>query len=288
VGRSRLLLMVLLTLLLAGCAGRALRVGDRQVLLHEAMVEEVKGSRLVFVGEVHTDQGHHDLQLQVLRAMHDAGGEVAVALEMFSRRSQPHLDAWRDGALPEEAFAELYRLEWRNTPYELYAAIFRYARDRGIRLVGLNVPREIVQKVAGSGFSSLTEGELAQLPTGIRCDVTPEFRRTMQQVFTLFHGGERSLDNFCEAQMLRNSGMAMTLAEVMERDPALRVLVLVGGGHAVRQGGIPELLPPTLRRQSRVIIPAINGITADNVTAEHGDYLLLGGHSPLLDYLAGY
>jgi uncharacterized iron-regulated protein len=280
-------ILLCLVLVSAGCGSRVLRVSDRLSLPVKAMVEEAKGSRIIFVGEVHTDEDHHDLQLEVLREVHGAGDEVAVALEMFTTLSQSHLNAWSEGTMAEEAFAELYRRDWRNTPYELYAGIFRYARDNRIRLVGLNVPRDIVQKVAKSGFASLSEEEMARLPAGVTCDVTPEFRRDMMQVFSSHHGGARSVENFCEAQMLRNSVMASVLVDFLEKNPSSRVVVIVGGGHALKQGGIPDLLPSALQSQVSVILPAISGITADNVTTDQTDYLLLDSSSSLLDLLMG-
>lgn len=272
----------------SGCSGmEVLRVRDRQVLPLESLVEEVKGARLVFVGEVHTDAAHHDLQLKVLKGALGEGGELVLACEMFTARSQPLLDLWANGAMDGESFEHLYGQEWRNTPYGLYADIFRFARQNRIRVMGLNVRREIVQKVARSGCDSLTAEERTELPEGASCQVSPQFRQFMERVFARHPTSDRSFDFFCEAQTLWNSAMGRTLADFMAMNPATRVVVVVGGGHALREAGIPDHLPSSLAREARIIIPEINGIDGGNVTLGMADYLLLEGRNPLLELLLG-
>src|SRR6185369_5803088 len=58
-------------------------------------------ARLVLVGETHTSVESHRVELQVIKALADAGRHVTVALEMFPYPSQPALDAWNQGAESE-------------------------------------------------------------------------------------------------------------------------------------------------------------------------------------------
>jgi uncharacterized iron-regulated protein len=272
----------------SGCGGmEVLRVSDRQQIPVESMVKEVKGARLTFVGEVHTEEAHHDLQLKVLMAAREQGGELALACEMFTAASQSLLDLWFDGAMDHESFENLYRQDWRNTPYGLYEDIFSFARQNRIRVIGLNVRREIIQKVARSGCDSLSAEERKELPEGVRCEVSPQFRQFMERVFAKHPLSDRSFENFCEAQALWNSSMARVLEGFIATSPDTRVVVVIGGGHALRQVGVPGHLSPRLALEARIIIPEINGIDEGNVTPELADYLLLEGNNPLLGLLLG-
>jgi hypothetical protein len=62
---------------------------------------------------------------------------------------------------------------------------------------------------------------------------------------------------------------------------------MVGGGHALRNAGIPGLLPSPLGHEARIIIPEINGIDEGNVTLDLADYLLLEGGNPVLEMVMG-
>ena len=55
-------------------------------------------ARLLLVGETHTSIESHRVELQVIKALADAGSHVTIALEMFPYPSQPALDTWNQGA----------------------------------------------------------------------------------------------------------------------------------------------------------------------------------------------
>ena len=154
-------------------AGRLLRVSDgRELGLDEALAE-LAAARLVFLGEFHDQPDHHQAQLAVIRALHEADHPVAVGLEMFRADDQPALDSWVDGTLPLAEFLSVYYANW-NFPWAFYGDIFLYAREHAIPLVGLNLPLELVQQVARSGFGSLSPGQLQRLPA-VQCVVEPEY-----------------------------------------------------------------------------------------------------------------
>ena len=116
--------------------------------------------RLLFVGESHTDMAFHQVQLQVIRELKKRGREVMIGLEMYPYTEQASLDLWNAGAVDENEFVSKSRW-YKNWGYHwyYYRDIFLFARQNGIRMFGVNTPREVVSAVRRKGFQNLTPEE---------------------------------------------------------------------------------------------------------------------------------
>ena len=127
------------------------------------ILQELMKKRIILVGEHHTEERHHNAQLLIIKALHEAGVPLALGLEMFRADSQDALDQWLKGKLDDREFQKVYQDSW-GYPLPLYGDIFEYARAKRIPLVGLNIPRTVTQKVARGGFMSLSKQEKEDLP----------------------------------------------------------------------------------------------------------------------------
>ncbi len=275
--------------MLTGCGmTTAVRMSDRQKIPIERMIGEVKDAPLIFVGEIHDDSEHHDLQEQVIRGVHGAGRPVAIGLEMFTAESQPELDAWVAGRLADNRFIALYARNWKE-PFHLYAAIFEYARANRVPLVGINVPREIIQEVKRSGLQALPEELRRKLPDDINCEVTGDYLEFMRRI-SAGHRGSGELSHFCEAMMLWNSLMARNIAAYLDKHPGTAMVVLAGVGHARKKWGIPEQLDKGEKRYDyRVILPGLTDIAdLPQATGAEADYLVEEPRSKIRRVLIGY
>lgn len=251
-----------------------LNVADGEFVSFDEVIEDLRGVRLVFMGELHDNMGHHRAQLQVIRALHDAGAPVAIGLEMFRTDSQKALDRWVAGKMSEQRFLRTYFDNWSMWP--AYREIFLEARERKLPLVGLNISREITQRVARSGFASLSPQEVGQLPGRVRCDVDQKYKEYIRRVLGGHVHNNSSFLHFCEAQLLWDTVMADALLDFLETHPNHVVVVLTGSGHAWKYG-IPEQIGRETEVPYRVLLPEIPGrIEVDDVTPAEADYLMLG------------
>lgn len=271
------LLLIALSLFLTAplqgaAAGRVLRLADRQGISFSKMVDEISPARYLFLAENHTDSWHHAAQLDIIRALKKSGRPLAIGLEMFTSSSQNKLDLWNSGGLSVEELRQVYIRDW-NVPWDLYRDIFLYARDNRIPLVGLNLPKAISSKVASRGFASLTPEERSQLPPGITCNVSPAYMAFIRQAYSSHGMDGREFTNFCEAQLLWNRHMARQLQSYAAGNPNQTLLVLVGIGHALRQGVPAETTGDT--NSYRVILPEFAGLNRTNLTKNDADYLIL-------------
>ncbi len=275
--RNRLSTLVPLTLLLLVFANPAgahiFNLGTGSYISFPEMVDDLKSVRLVFIGELHDNAAHHRAQLQVIQALHEAGVPLAIGLEMFRWDSQAALDRWVAGTMDERQFQKVFFENWSMWP--VYRDIFQYARNRRIPMVGLNITREITQKVARNGFGSLSAEQRGALPL-VRCDVDPRYQEYLRRTLGSHAHNGAAFRNFCEAQMVWDTVMAKNLIEYLGRHPEKVVVILAGSGHAWKFG-IPEQI---LRHGSlpfRVLLPEIPGrIDPTNITPREADYLLLG------------
>jgi uncharacterized iron-regulated protein len=265
--------LALFLLISVSNADQIMRITDRQSILFNRMIAEIRGNRLIFIGEVHDQMVDHLREFRIIRALNDTGTPLAIGLEMFTADDQNVLDKWVARKIDEEDFISFYRRNW-DIPWAFYRDIFLYARWHGIPLLGLNVPREIVHKVAREGFAALAPEERKKLPAGITCNVDAAYMALMKKVFAEHaEGGDLSLNHFCEAQMLWNKGMAIQLLEYVRRHPGGSVIVLAGTGHAIKQG-IPREALNGAGIAAKVIIPEDAEFSHDTVTEGDADYLI--------------
>ena len=257
----------------ASTVERIHRVSDGKILSLSELTKDLIESRLVFVGEIHTFQRHHHVQLQTIRALKEAGAPVAIGLEMFRRDNQTNLDRWVAGELSEREFQKIYYKNW-NYPWPLYRDIFLYARKYKIPMVGLNVPPEVTRQVAREGFASLSPKQRGDLPM-VTCRVDPEYMAFVRRSLGMHGHGGMEFTKFCEAQLVWDTAMAWSLLRYLEKSPEATVVVVAGSGHSWKLG-IPAQIQSRSTVPFRVILPEVPGrVELENITVNETDYVWL-------------
>ncbi len=250
-----------------------LRTRDGEFIRFDRMIGEIRKANIILVGESHDSERDHQIQLDVIKALHKAGALLAIGTEMFRADSQKQLDEWTRGTLGLNDFLKVYYRNW-NMPWPLYEDIFIYARDNKIPVIGLNVPEAITQKVSREGFSSLTDAELKQLPPGISCNVDPAYMDFIRRAYSVHGKGEKSFVSFCEAQMIWDKSMAWHLTEFLKKDPDRTVVVLAGIGHSWKRG-IPEQVKQLSRLSCMVVLPEVpEHASGAAALAQDADYIM--------------
>jgi uncharacterized iron-regulated protein len=258
------------------CAGGdILRVRDGAVISFDRMIREISKADIVFVGEVHDQQGHHDMELRIIRSFHESGAPISIGLEMFRSDSQKVLNSWVNGSSSLEQFLPSYYDNWQQ-PWPEYRGIFLFAREHRIPLVGLNIPPDISNAVARRGFIALNSEQKQKLPPGISCDIDPTYMQFIRQAYAGHaHHGDRQFLNFCEAQMVWDKSMAWKLIEYHQKHPGKTMIVLSGVGHAWKRG-IPEQVARQTSFTYKVVLPAVPGqVERGSVSLHDADYVML-------------
>jgi uncharacterized iron-regulated protein len=230
-------------------------------------------SRIILVGERHTEMSHHDAQYAVIKGLEENGGTVAVGLEMFAAQDQKALDLWVAGEMSRDEFQRQYYENW-SFPWPLYRKIFDYAREMAIPLVGLNVPRSITRQVSQRGFQSLSPEQRRQLPDKVVCEVDDEYMEFIRRAYGAHAPGRMNFTFFCEAQMVWDQAMAIGALQYLLTNPGFTMVILAGTGH-VWKPGIPEQIRLRSSLPQTVILPRIPGaIDTGLTTLEEADYII--------------
>jgi uncharacterized iron-regulated protein len=297
-----MLLILLGGVLLAGCAGKTplppwvlkinmlkAPVGPEEILkLPEGdpipfvqLLNDLDTTRVIFIGESHDQTEHHQIQVKMIQDLVAKGRDVAIGMEMFERSQQATLDRWSQGLLTEEEF--LIESQWEKTwgiDHELYKGILDAAKTHHLKILGLNVPRDLVRTVAENGMQGLSPEERKLLP-----EMDLANRQHRAYIATIFKGHEKGsakdFGNFYEAQCLWDEGMAQSLSEFLKSPQAAgkTVLVLAGSGHIVFGFGIPN------RLYRRTSVPYQTIILKTWSEKVNGDVTFTGAPSPLANFL---
>ena len=218
------------------------------------VARRLRNTRILLIGELHTSKESHRVQRQVIDALHRAGRRVIIGLEMFPYTAQGPLDRWSRGAaegptpMSEEAFIKesAWYLHWGYN-FGYYRDIFLFARDHGLRMVGVNAPREVISAVRKKGLRNLAPDEARQLPADIDTDNAEHL--TLFKAFLgggdVTHGGaggtnEQTWKGMLAAQTAWDATMAFHAVKAWReaKDEQAIVVVLVGSGHVAYGLGI--------------------------------------------------
>lgn len=221
------------------------------IVSFDAMMADLSGVPVVYIGESHTNTEHHEIQLRILTALFHHYSKPSVGMEMFARTYQAQLDAWSAGQLDETQFLKKthWYANWRYD-YGLYRAILDFVKTNHLPLLGLNLPFHIPPKISIGGIDSLSETEKKDLPEAVVLTDT-EHREYLQEIFSLHRiPGRNEFEHFYEAQCAWEDTMAETVAR---HSQTAQIVVLAGNGHIYRKFGIPKRAFDRSRAEYRTV-----------------------------------
>lgn len=240
--------------------------------------------RVVFVGESHTDAAYHQVQYQVMRELQKRGRTVLVGLEMFPYTAQPSLDRWNQGGQTEQAFLDdsHWYLNWGYN-WAYYREIFLFARDHGIKLHGVNTPREVVASVRKKGFKDLTPEEAAAIPAKIDT-ASVDHRRVVKALFSDDESGMHTMsdqvfEGMFSAQCTWDATMGYNAVQALKKSGGAKdiMVVLIGQGHVAYGLGIQRQAATWFEGKMASVIPVhvedLKGKDTAKVQASFADYL---------------
>lgn len=240
--------------------------------------------RVVFVGESHTDAAYHQVQFQVVRELQKRGRSVLIGLEMFPYTAQPSLDRWNQGKQTEQTFLDdsHWYLNWGYN-WAYYREIFLFARDHGIRLHGVNTPREVVASVRKKGFRDLTPEEAAAIPTKIDT-ANADHRRVVKALFSGDEGmmhtmSDQVFEGMFSAQCTWDATMGYNAVQALRKSGGAKdiMVVLIGQGHVAYGLGIQRQAATWFDGKMASVVPVhvedLSGKNTAQMQASFADYL---------------
>lgn len=232
------------------------------------LIDHLSNAEVVYVGERHPDKNHHDIQLKIIKSLHELRPNLVVGMEMFDKSYQQVLNQWSGGQLDESEFLKKthWYANWRY-PFELYRDILLFIKENNISLIGLNIPFHIPSKIAIGGIDSLLAPDKFFLPETIITSIEPH-RQYVEKIYekhTL--KGRNNFQTFYEAQCIWEDTMAEVVAAYSREKP---MVVLAGNGHIIYKFGIPDRAFQQNPAPFKTIYPAAAGQSAE---LDYADYI---------------
>ncbi|MBI4776165.1 MAG: ChaN family lipoprotein [Deltaproteobacteria bacterium] len=288
-------LIAVAAVIVSGCAGQLksptpeYNVDDivdtktGRVVAFDDLLAALTEVQVAFIGETHDQVSHHEIQLKIIRALLEVQADVVLGMEMFTYEVQPVLDAWTLGELDEETF--LREVDWDaiwGYPYILYRDILDEARIWSLKVLGLNAPHDVIQRIARGGLKGLSPEDRSKVAEDIVLDL-PDYRKYIRKQYT--EHDQKDLENFeffFQAQRAWDETMADTLAKhLLEIERTAKILVFAGAGHIYKGYGIPDSFKRRTGLPYVTIIPVEPGYAGEAVRDRIADYIWVARPSKL-------
>lgn len=248
----------------------------------EKIVDSLKETDVVFLGEQHDDAVTHYLQNEIFRRAfekYNSNRKVALSMEMFERDVQVVVDEYLKSLISENHFL-LSSRPWNNYKTD-YRPMVEFAKQNNLPVIAANAPRRYVNMVSRGGRDTLNQlsptakNWLAPLPYG-------EPSKTYGDKFKALMGAmpeaTAGLDKILASQSLWDATMAYSIAEFLKQNKGALVVQLNGGFHSEsRLGTVEHLL--RYNPKARVLVvtfkPAENLDQFEKANENLDDFIVL-------------
>jgi uncharacterized iron-regulated protein len=263
----------------------------------EDVLADLTGAGAIYVGEAHTIQRHHAVQLRLLQELFARGRPLVLCLEQLEARDQPAVDRYNRREIDFATLAQEinWAKKWGN--YADYRPLCEFARDHRIPVRGLNAPADVIRAISrGGGLAKLPAEQRAHLPAEIFTD-DPVYERLMNLELAVHMAAmdPSRLRPMFEAQAARDETMAANVVAARQSpgEPARTAFVVVGAGHMRFGLGTAERArrrdPALVERlvliteSGQLQMSAADKAVSREVTVSHADHRAIG--RPPGDYL---
>jgi uncharacterized iron-regulated protein len=221
-------------------AGKIMDTGAGLEIELPALARRSLDRDVFIIGEYHDSYGCHAFQKEFIEALAREHPRLVVGFEFFNRDDDPALALYLGGKIDETEL--LRKTGW----YARGAMNFAYTRlvletvkRLGLKAVGLNVPRELISRVAKKGFASLGEAERGMFPGVDR--TYPEHEYYVRRTF-----GEFAVQvpfwfqNVYAAQKCWDTVMAESMRQALARPESrgCKGVIIAGSAHVAYGLGI--------------------------------------------------
>jgi len=207
------------------------------------MLADLAGARVVYLGERHTIDWHHQLQAQIVADLAQRGVRLVIGLESMEPSHQAALDRFHRKEIDIDQLAQTtdWARRWRN--WQQYRPILELARRFEVPLIALNAPAQVIRQVArNGGVAKLDEQARRQLPAQMQLDDPPYAKLLSLQMMVHASASPERLRPMIEAQIARDEAMAAALTEYLQSSAGegRTAVVICGAGHASYGLGMPS------------------------------------------------
>lgn len=175
---------------------------------YKEMLKAASEADIVFFGEVHNNSLCHWLEIELAKDLYDLRKDkLVLGAEMFEADNQLLLNEYVTKFIRKKDFESEAKL-WPNYKTD-YAPLVDFAREKGIRFIGTNIPRRYAAIVNQKGFAGLDSINAYQraliAPLPIKYDSTLKCYASIGEAIG---GAMHGTMHIAEAQAMKDATMA--------------------------------------------------------------------------------
>ncbi|MBI5778957.1 MAG: ChaN family lipoprotein [Planctomycetes bacterium] len=261
--------------------GKYLDTRTLEVIDYDAMMSRLKDIQVIYLAEEHTNMAHHRLQADVLKSLSAGNPKTALAMEFLYRSQQVFLDDYSAGKVSDADFDKGVADKFSPGWYPMYSPIIHFARANKLKILGMNVERDIRMKMVTSGWGSLTPEEQKLVAKDI--DMSNQAHRALYDknsagMKNMMQGPmeERMYKSMCVWDETFGETIANYLKE--KNDKNIQVMVILGSGHAAYKFNTPERSYKRFPVPFRTLVP----YTLNDNRGKESDFRKLLSENPLI------
>ncbi|MGO9112319.1 MAG: ChaN family lipoprotein [Thermoguttaceae bacterium] len=207
------------------------------------VVKDLGKAHVVYLGERHTLERHHDTQAGLIADLAHGGASLAVALESLETSQQASVDRFNRGEINFDGLAAAIDWAKRWPDYKQYRLVLDAARRAKAPVIGLSPSPELIRAIARStGVDRLDAKLRKQLP--LEMDFKDPVYKNLLAAQMMVHmaASPQRLRPMIEAQIARDEAMAAALADYLrsEAGRGRKAVVVCGSGHVAYGLGTPQ------------------------------------------------
>jgi uncharacterized iron-regulated protein len=211
-------------------------------LSYREVLKDLAKADVVYLGERHTIQRHHEIQMEILTDLAHSGVSLALGLEQMEISRQPELDRYNRGEIDFEQLAEAtgWANRWQN--YRQYRPVLEAARKAKAPVVALNAKAETIREIVRvGGVDRLPPEVRKELPAEMQLHDPAYGKLLSLQLMVHLAAAPETLRPMIEAQIARDETMAGALTTFLKspQGRGRKMLVVCGAGHVAYGLGMP-------------------------------------------------
>jgi len=215
----------------------------QQLLDKSEMVNIIKETSGIMLGEKHDELADHEWQLEMLKQIYSIKKDKTVlVIEMLPTNVQSVLDAWILDAIDTEKM--LKDTDWKtywNDTFPLYQPIFEFAKEKQIRIIAGNTTTKFKNRIRDVGWDALTKEEYNYVPIPI-VPTFEYFQYLLSVLQNSHHNGGKQPTREAALKFVSNQQLWDTiLAKSISKQVSIGSypVLLVGFGHLQYGWGVP-------------------------------------------------
>jgi uncharacterized iron-regulated protein len=222
-------------------AGKVMATASGQEVDLPTLVRRNLDREVFIIGEFHDSYACHVWQKDFIEALAKEYPRLLVGFEFFNRNDDPVLDLYLRGQISEAELLQKTGWYGRSSMNFAYTRlVLETVKKLGLKAVGLNVPRELVSRVAKRGFTSLSAAEQALFPGSGRTHPEHEYfiRSTLGEFAVqvpLWFQNVYAAQKCWDTVMAESMRLALARPEFRDR----KGIIIAGSAHVAYGLGIP-------------------------------------------------